>query len=87
MARKLKVFTWSDGFHSHTVAAPSRAKALEVWGLKRDIFKDGLASEIESGPSHDAALAAPGSVIQSAPPGESAARPASRQRASKRPRS
>lgn len=30
MARKLKVFCYSDGFHSWTVAAPSRARALEA---------------------------------------------------------
>lgn len=25
---KLKVFTWSDGFHAYTVATTSRARAL-----------------------------------------------------------
>jgi hypothetical protein len=63
MAR-LKVFTWADGFHAFTVAAHSRPKALAAWGIERDIFKDGLASELTSGPDHDAALAAPGEVIQ-----------------------
>ncbi|QTC92990.1 hypothetical protein [Brevundimonas goettingensis] len=61
---KLKVFTWADGFHAFTVAASSRPKALAAWGIERDIFKDGLASEITSGPDHDAALEAPGEVIQ-----------------------
>jgi hypothetical protein len=51
MARALKVFSYSDGFHSWTVAATSRAKALEAWGVKRDLFKDG-------------SLAAPGELIE-----------------------
>jgi len=61
---KLKVFTWADGFHAFTVAASSRPKALAAWGIERDIFKDGLASELTSGPDYDAARASPGAVIQ-----------------------
>ena len=56
MARKLKVFCYTDGFHSWTVAAPSRAKALEAWGVKRDLFKDGSAREIDVGPDKAAAF-------------------------------
>jgi hypothetical protein len=64
MARALKVFSYSDGFHSWTVAATSRAKALEAWGVKRDLFKDGSAVEATEGPDRDAALAAPGELIE-----------------------
>lgn len=64
MARKLKVFCYSDGFHSWTVAAPSRARALQAWGVKRDLFKDGSAREIDLGPDREAALAAPGELIE-----------------------
>lgn len=64
MARKLKVFCYSDGFHSWTVAATSRAKALEAWGVKRDLFRDGAAREIQIGPDREAALAAPGELIE-----------------------
>lgn len=64
MARKLKVFCYSDGFHSWTVAASSRAKALEAFGVKRDLFKDGSAREIDLGPDREAALAAPGELIE-----------------------
>ena len=64
MARKLKVFCYSDGFHSWTVAASSRAKALQAWGGTRDLFKDGSAREIQSGPDREAALAAPGELIE-----------------------
>jgi len=63
MAR-LKVFTWSDGFHAFTVATTSRSGALKAWGIGADIFKSGLASEIVEGPDHDAALASPGEVIE-----------------------
>jgi hypothetical protein len=64
MAQRLKVFTWSDGFHAFTVAASSRPKALEAWGSKQDLFATGLASELSGGPDYDAALAAPGEVIE-----------------------
>jgi hypothetical protein len=64
MAPRLKVFTWSDGFHAFTVATGSRPKALEAWGSKQDLFATGLASELSGGPDYDAALAAPGEVIE-----------------------
>ena len=61
---KLKVFTYSDGFHAWTVAASSRPKALAAWGVKRDLFKDGSAREIDEGPDYEAARAAPGELIE-----------------------
>ena len=64
MAPKLKVFCYSDGLHSWTVAASSRAKALAAWGVKRDLFKDGSAKEIDIGPDREAALASPGELIE-----------------------
>ncbi len=63
MALKLKVFTWSDGFHAFTVAASSRPKALEAWGSKQDLFATGLATQLAGGPDYEAALASPGDVI------------------------
>lgn len=63
MARKLKVFCWSDGLHDYTVAASSRAKALEAWDVGRDLFKDGTAREIADGRARDAALDAPETVV------------------------
>lgn len=63
MAAKLKVFTWSDGFHAFTVAASSRPKALGAWGVEQDLFKTGLAHEVDDGADRDAALASPGAVI------------------------
>ena len=64
MARALKTFFYSDGFHAWTVAASSRARALQAFGVKRDLFKDGSAKEIDSGPDREAALAAPGELIE-----------------------
>jgi hypothetical protein len=63
MARKLKVFSWSDGLHDYAVATTSRAKALEAWDVGRDLFKDGTAKEVGEGAVHDAAVAAPETVI------------------------
>lgn len=64
MAAKLKVFTWSDGFHAFTVATTSRPKALEARGSRQDLFASGLASPLTEGPDYDAALASPGQVIE-----------------------
>jgi len=64
MAARLKVFGWSDGFHSWTVATSSRPKALQAWNVQQDLFKSGLAHEVEAGPERDAALASPGTVIK-----------------------
>ena len=64
MAGKLKVFTWSDGFHAFTVATTSRPKALEAWGSKQDLFATGLASQLSGGPDYEAAMASPGEVIE-----------------------
>ncbi|WP_426023618.1 hypothetical protein [Brevundimonas sp. PWP3-1b1] len=64
MAPRLKVFTWSDGFHAFSVATSSRPKALEAWGSKQDLFATGLASELSGGPDYEAALASPGEVVE-----------------------
>ncbi|MBD3836801.1 hypothetical protein [Brevundimonas sp.] len=64
MAPRLKVFTWSDGFHAFTVATTSRPKALQAFGSKQDLFATGLASELSDGPDYKAALKSPGEVVQ-----------------------
>lgn len=64
MAAKLKVITWSDGFHAFTVATSSRPKALDAWGSKQDLFATGLASQLTGGPDYEATLASPGEVIE-----------------------
>ncbi|MBJ7319248.1 MAG: hypothetical protein JHC96_10650 [Brevundimonas sp.] len=85
MAPRLKVFTWSDGFHAFTVAASSRPKALEAWGAKQDLFATGLASQLSGGPDHDAALAAPGEVIWRSMSARSERRPGRRLRDRRKP--
>ena len=64
MARRPKVFCWSDGLRTFTVATPSRAKALEAWGVERDLFKNGGAREVEGGLDYEAALDQPGKVLE-----------------------
>jgi len=64
MAPRLKVFTWSDGFHAFSVATTSRPKALKAWGSNQDLFATGLASQLSGGPDYDAALKSPGDVIE-----------------------
>jgi hypothetical protein len=64
MARKPKVFAWSDGFRRYLVAATSRARALEAWGFNRDLFREGAAREVQDGAGYDEALAEPGAVIE-----------------------
>lgn len=64
MAPRLKVFTWSDGFHAFTVATTSRPKALQAFGSKQDLFATGLAAEVGDGPDYEAALESPGEVVQ-----------------------
>lgn len=79
MAKKLKVFAWSDGFHAYTLATTSRAKALAAWGFKRDLFKDGEAREISRGDDFDLALSRPEETIERAVGvdiGEASPRPA-----------
>jgi hypothetical protein len=60
MAARMKVFRWSDGLAAYTLAATSRAKALEAWGFHRDLFKTGEAKEVEGGEDYRRAQAHPG---------------------------
>jgi glycerol-3-phosphate dehydrogenase len=85
MARKLKVFSWSDGLHDYTVATSSRAKALDAWDVGRDLFKDGTAKEISEGPARAAALDAPETVVTTPAGGLGAALKALPARARRKP--
>jgi hypothetical protein len=60
---KLKVFGWSDGLRSYAVATTSRAKALAAWGVRQDLFKEGVAREIDDPGLVKAALAQPGVAL------------------------
>ncbi len=63
MAARLKVFRTTNGLTESAVAVSSRAKALEAWGTKADLFKEGLASETNDAELVQAALANPGQVV------------------------
>lgn len=63
---KLKVFGWSDGLRAYAVAVTSRAKALEAWGIRQNLFKTGDAQEIDDADLVRAAMAQPGVVIAKA---------------------
>jgi hypothetical protein len=63
MAAKLKVFVATNGLTRSLVAVSSRAKALEAWGSKQDLFKEGLAEEATDPAEMEAALARPGEVV------------------------
>ncbi len=63
MAAKLKVFCTSNGLTTSAVAVSSKVKALEAWGTRQDLFKEGLASETQDPDLTEAALANPGQVV------------------------
>src|SRR5205085_10312942 len=58
-ARKLKVFQAQIGFYDTVVAAPSQAAALRAWGIRQNLFADGLARTTDEPQAVEAALATP----------------------------
>ena len=64
MARKLKIFRTSIGFHDAYVAAPSRKAALAAWGSGHDLFASGAAEEVTDPALTRAPLDKPGTVIK-----------------------
>jgi hypothetical protein len=64
MAARLKVFVTSDGLTDFVVAASSRPKALAAWGVRQDLFKEGLAHEADDPALAAEALARPGEVLR-----------------------
>ncbi|MDQ0465458.1 hypothetical protein QO010_003245 [Caulobacter ginsengisoli] len=60
---KLKVFQASFGFHDSVVATTSRPKALEAWGVRQDLFAEGMAREADDPDAIKAALAQPGAPL------------------------
>ena len=61
---KLKTFTTEQGFFELAVAAPSRAAALKAWGMKHDLFAQGLAWQSQDKAAIVAAEAQPGEVLR-----------------------
>lgn len=64
MAPRLKVFVTSDGLTDYVVATTSKAKALDAWGSHQDLFKIGLAREVDDAELAKAASAQPGEVLR-----------------------
>jgi hypothetical protein len=64
MAPRLKVFVTSDGLTDYAVAATSRTKALAAWGVRQDVFKEGLAHETDDPALVALAQARPGEVVR-----------------------
>jgi flagellar motility protein MotE (MotC chaperone) len=65
MAR-LKVFTTQSGFYDLAVAAPSQAGALRAWGIRQNLFAEGMAKVASDDAIVKAALANPGVVLKRA---------------------
>jgi hypothetical protein len=61
---KLKAFITEQGFFELAVAAPSRAAALRAWGMKHDLFAQGLARQSQDKAIIAATLAQPGTVLR-----------------------
>jgi hypothetical protein len=61
---KLKTFTTEQGFFELAVAAPSRAAALRAWGMKHDLFAQGLARQTGDKGVVATTLARPGAVLR-----------------------
>ncbi len=65
MAR-LKVFRAQMGFFESVVAAPSQKAALEAWGVRQDLFHEGLAEPTRDPEAVEAAVARPGAPLRRA---------------------
>ena len=64
MPPRLKIFVTSDGMTDFVVATTSKTKALAAWGVRQDIFKEGLARETDDADLVAAATAKPGEVLR-----------------------
>jgi colicin import membrane protein len=66
MARALKTYITSIGFFDLAVAAPSMKAALEAWGVQRNLFHQGLATETDDPAIVKATMDQPGVVLRRA---------------------
>jgi hypothetical protein len=64
MARALKVFRTSIGFHDAYVAAHSQKAALDAWGAESNLFGTGLAEIVTDPKLTKEPLAKPGQIIR-----------------------
>lgn len=61
---RLKVFQAHLGFFDTVVAAPSKKAALEAWGSRQDLFRDGTAAIATDPKAVRAAVEKPGVVLK-----------------------
>ena len=61
---RLKVFEAHLGFFDTVVAAPSQKAALEIWGSRQNLFRDGTAKIATDPDAIKPALAQPGIVLK-----------------------
>ena len=64
--RKLKVFQAQFGFYDTVVAAPSRAAALQAWGVNQNLFASGEATVTTDEAAIEAATAHPETPLRRA---------------------
>ena len=60
----IKVYTSNLGFYQVAVAARSQKMALAHWGMKRDLFREGLAEETHDPKAIEAAMRKVGMVVR-----------------------
>jgi hypothetical protein len=60
----IKVYTSNLGFYQVAVAARSQKMALAHWGMKRDLFREGLAEESRDPKAVEAAMRKVGMVVR-----------------------
>ncbi|HEY8698578.1 MAG TPA: hypothetical protein VIM02_13275 [Rhizomicrobium sp.] len=60
----IKVYTSNLGFYQVAVAARSQRMALAHWGMKRDLFREGLAEESRDPKAVEAAMRKVGMVVR-----------------------
>jgi colicin import membrane protein len=66
MPRKLKIYQTSIGFFDLAIAAPSMKAALEVWGVRANLFHKGFAKQTDDPAIVAATMANPGIVLKRA---------------------
>ncbi len=64
MARKLKTYQTSLGFHDLAIAAPSMKAALQAWGAGSNLFHQRIARETDDPAIVAATMAQPGIVLK-----------------------
>ena len=64
MARQLKTYQTSLGFHDLAIAAPSMKAALEAWGAGSNLFHQGVARETDDPEVVAETMAKPGVVLR-----------------------